>query len=128
MPFDERLIDAGIALGNSDAVRIRLAELGFKPVLLLKGPHDVIEMRCDKGGRGMACTHVFHATPAEAIRDGCPHCAIENMCRDEIEEVDEAEIVKAIKKQHAAIKKNHEVARGRRYRGSDSYGVPKYMI
>ena len=58
MAFDERLIEAGIELGN-DAIRMKLAELGYRPTLLLKGPHDEIEFRCEKGGRGMSCTHVF---------------------------------------------------------------------
>ena len=66
--MDQRLIEAGIELGDTVAIKLKLKELGYKPRIILKGPHDEITMECEKGGKGIACTHTWKTTPMQAIR------------------------------------------------------------
>ena len=129
--MDQRLIEAGIELGDTTAIKLKLRELGYRARLLLKGPHDEITMECEKGGKGIACTHTWKTTPMEAIRgEGCPHCALEDyVANGEPPEVTEAEMAKAIKAQHKWHTDN--IARAQRKygrRAGNNYGLDKYGI
>ena len=66
--MDKSVIDAGIARGDYQSIKIRLRELGYS-ALLVKGPHTRITFQCKE-------RHQFQATPMEAINDGCPHCEL----------------------------------------------------
>jgi hypothetical protein len=128
--MDKALIDAGIELGNTQAIKIRLRELGYSARLLLKGPHDPIDFCCVKGGKGISCTHVWKTTPILALTEGCPHCATEQYCQnsDEPLEVTQEVLAAAIKAQHAKMKKSNDTALRRRSKSANNYGLNRYAI
>lgn len=127
--MDERLIEAGIELGDWMALRTRLLHLGYKPRLGLYGPHDRIEFGCAQGGKGISCTHIFKATPMEAIRgDGCPHCKLEDFMKNgEPPEITEADMLKAIKAQHKRIAASNLRGRQAMNRRSNNYGLDRHI-
>lgn len=126
---DQKLAELALDQLDTREIRSRLAHLGYVARLMLKGPHDRIQFNCAAGGKGMMCSHVWWATPMEAIKDGCPHCKLEHHIKhDPPEEVDEAVLVKAVKAQHKAIAANLKKAKARSHRGGNDYGVTKYTI
>ena len=126
--MDERLIEAGVELGDWMAIRTRLQHLGYRARLGLYGPHDRIKIECAQGGRGISCTHVFEATPMEAIRDGCPHCALDHFIKNgPPPEITEAEMASAIKAQHKRIAKAQLKGRQAMNRRSSRYGLPRHI-
>ena len=128
--MDEALIEAGIERGDSQAIKHRLKEMGFKPKLLLKGPHERIQFECKAGGGwGINCQHVWWATPMEAIADGCPHCAFEDhIANGPPETVSVADMVKAIKEQKDYLVAGVTRSRRKYHRAGNNYGVDKYTI
>ena len=66
--MDKAIIDAGIAKGDYQSIKLRLRELGFN-ALVVKGAHTPINFRCKH-------RHQWTATPMEAINDGCPDCEL----------------------------------------------------
>lgn len=128
--LQEKLSEVALDALDTQEIRTRLQHLGYLPRLLLKGPHDRIQFNCVQGGKGIMCTHVFWATPMEAINgDGCPHCKLEHHIKhDPPEEVSEAVLTKAVKAQHKSISKSIQRARARSHRGGNNYGMTKYTL
>lgn len=121
------LDDIALDLGDTLAVKKKLAEMGIRPALLMKGLHHSVEWQCIHGGRGIGCTHVFEATPLEALEKGCPHCALEHhIANDPPEQVPEAVLLRAVKKQHKAIADSNKRAQRRARRGGSVVG--KYAV
>ena len=121
------LQDVAIDLGDTLAVRQKLAEMGIRPALLMKSLNTKIKWQCLHGGRGISCTHEFEATPLEALENGCEHCELERHIKeDEPEVVPEAVLLAAVKKQHAAMTKSNKLALKRSRRRGATVG--KYAV
>ena len=115
--------------GDMGEVRKRLMERGYKASLMLLGPDNTVLMSCKQGGVGINAQHTWYATPMEALRDGCPHCKLENHIKnDPPEEVSEAVLTKAIQKQHKAISDSNKRGMRRMRRGGSNYGLDKYWM
>lgn len=56
--MEERLIEAGIELGDMKAIKTRLHHLGYLGRMGLYGPHDRVQLECAAGGKGISCTHI----------------------------------------------------------------------
>lgn len=127
--MDERLIEAGIELGDTRAIKIALQRKGYRPSLLLKGPHDRIRFECEKGGKGIGCTHIFEATPMEALNgEGCPHCKLIDYIENAPPpEVTEKEMAEAIRAQHKSIAAGILRSKKKQRRSANNYGLPKYL-
>jgi len=118
--------------GDHTEIKKRLMAKGYRPSLLLKGPFEPIKMCCDAGGRGVNCQHTWITTPMEALTEegGCPWCKLEDHIKNgKPEEVSEAELVAAIKKQHKALSDsiNRAKRRSNRFSGNN-HGVERYSI
>lgn len=95
--MEKALVEAGIAKGEYQAIKIRLRELGYH-ALLVKGPHTEIKFRCKE-------RHEWHATPMQAINDGCPQCElIRHIKEDPPPVISFAEFEKAVSKQQKFLK------------------------
>ena len=127
----DELQEAALLAGDMDVIRKRLFEMGYRPALLLKGAHDVIQWNCAAGGKGINCQHVWKATPLEAISEdgGCPHCRLEkHILNEPAEEVQEAVLIAAINKQRSAISKSLKRSRKKLLSSSGNvYGLDRYM-
>ena len=125
----EALQELAFLEGDMGEVRKRLQEKGFRASLMLKGPHDRINMNCNAGGVGVNAQHHWYCTPMEALRDGCPHCKLENHVKnDPPEEVSEAVLIKAIKKQHKAISDSNKRSMKKMRRSGNNYGMDRYTF
>jgi hypothetical protein len=64
----------------------------------------------------------------EAIRDGCPHCALEHFIKNgPPPEITEADMAKAIKAQHKRIAKANLKGRQAMNRRSGTYGLDRHI-
>lgn len=125
----EALKELAFLDGDMGEVRKRLLDKGFRASLMLLGPHDNIRMVCKAGGVGVNAQHHWIATPMEALRDGCPHCKLENHIKnDPPEEVSEAVLVKAVKAQHKAISASIARSRKKQRRSGNHYGMDRYTF
>ena len=102
--MDQSLIEAGVEKGDYRSVQLKLRQLGFH-CLLLKEPHTRIQFSCPK-------RHEFHATPMQAINDGCPTCnLIDHVDNGPTETVSEADFKVAVAKQHKFLRDSLEQAK-----------------
>ena len=122
------LMDEAIKKGDTLAIMKALAAKGYKPAILLKGPNTEIVFNCEAGGKGTGCTHVWKATPLEALSEdgGCPHCRLDRIVSGPPTEVSEAELIAGIKKQHSAMSKSNKLALKRSKRVGSTVG--KYAV
>jgi hypothetical protein len=128
--MDERLLQAGIELGDMHAIKIALQRKGYRASLGLYGPHTRVELQCEKGGRGISCTHRWTTTPMEALSEdgGCPHCKLEDYIENgPAPEVTEAEMAEAIKVQHKRITDGRLASRNSQSRSASNYGLERYI-
>lgn len=64
----------------------------------------------------------------EAIRDGCPHCALEHYIKNgPAPEITEAEMAKAIKAQHKRISASNLRGRQAMNRRGNNYGLDRHI-
>ena len=95
--MDKSLIEAGIAKGDYQSIKLRLRELGFN-ALVIKGAHTPINFRCRH-------RHQWTATPMEAINEGCPTCnLVDHIANDPAPVVSWDEWKKGVDKQHKFLK------------------------
>ena len=127
----DALQEAALQAGDMDVIRKMLFERGYRPHILLKGANDVIKMECAAGGKGVSAQHVWKTTPLEALSDdgGCPHCKLEEYIAGPAEEVPEAVLIAAIKKQHKAISDSDKLSRKKMTRSSgNNFGLDHFAV
>lgn len=128
---EQQLRDHALANADTREIQSRLFEKGYRPTLLMKSPSDVVQWSCDVGGRGISATHVWKATPLEALSEdgGCPWCELERRVKeDPPEQVEEAVLLKAIKAQHKIHADNIKRAKKKSRRFGSSYGLDRYAV
>ena len=102
--MDQSLIEAGVAKGDYLSVKQKLRQLGMR-CQILKEPHVRIQFECKM-------RHQFHATPMQAINDGCPTCnLIDLVDNGPTETVSEADFKAAVAKQHKFLRDSLEQAK-----------------